>query len=153
LTIVDAEPINLVPDLSGWPPDSKELLSLRTRLSKAPDADLHVVGSVCADPGIAIFPPRFDLVEMHKALAPYSELLLLINASTDEGAFYLWQARRFTPLGGFFEALPDRSALSIIPWNGRVQGDSVWLGVASQEGEALPLPAGEVDAEQAAIAE
>ena len=102
---------------------------------------LEAVGWFYADPGIGIFPPRAHLDELRHMIAPGTELFLLVNPATRQGAFYRWLDQGLRRLEGFYEALPARME-SAITWEGVVTGATAWLAAAGMNiiAERLDLP-------------
>ncbi len=78
--------------------------NLKERLA-ADATGLQLVGWFYADPGIGVFPPQVDAVEIHRSLAPDAQVLLLANPSTETGGFYVLQHGRFESLEGYYEAV------------------------------------------------
>ncbi len=131
LTIESAVPVELVPTGSGLAVGKSQWSRVKARL--AGSEDTRIVGWFYADPGVGIFSPRLDIQATQQSLDPDANLLLLISSSTNQGAFYLWQGGAFVPTNGFYEALPDEEASSLIPWQGEIQGALQWLGIGSPE--------------------
>jgi hypothetical protein len=103
---------------------------------------LKLVGWFYADPGIGIFPPRISVEEIQRNLPDNADLFLLVNPSTDQGAFYSWNGRQYVPHAGFDEALPGpepakESATPLADWNDEVRGfgacDARWFGTLLAE--------------------
>jgi LysM repeat protein len=135
--------VSLVSSGLGVAPGEEEWAELKVRLtSEAAESaglDERIVGWFYADPGIGIFPPRIDAAEVHAALAPEAAIFLLLNPSSDRGAFYTWRDGSFAPVKGFYEALDERGEEAIIPWDGEVPGAVVWLsghGAAADTGRS-----------------
>lgn len=95
------------------------------------EAKLQVVGWFYADSEMSYSIPRLKIQDVWKELFPNTQLFLLVNTETDEGAFCIRQNGAYKPVGGFYESLPDVAATSSIPWNMTVQGAAQWLGAGT----------------------
>lgn len=147
--IDEVVPVHLVPAGLHKAPDREEWQELVSRLHEAapsgvvshvnkeplttngldeyPSTDARcILGCFYADPGIAIFPPRFDIVQARQ-LPGAGGLLLLLNPVADQGAFYVWHGEQLVHLGGGFKATPTSNGGSLVPWDGQVAGASRWL--------------------------
>jgi len=126
VTISDAVPLSLVALGKGAAPDAEEWKSLKARLADPDNADLHIVGWFYCDPGIGLFQPRTDVTTIQQAFAPDS-LLLLVNPSSEDGAFYVSKKNELAPTGGYYEELPAVGAESLVKWSGSIKGALEWL--------------------------
>ncbi|MFL5732537.1 MAG: hypothetical protein ACJ78Q_04990, partial [Chloroflexia bacterium] len=160
VTVEDVMPLRLVPAEDDLAPDEEDIQRLTDRLTRArPDSDkdgssdnngeghqssssgheaeegLRVVGSFYADPDLAARPPRLNLYGVHQALAPDTQLFLLIDPAINEGVYYLWESRYLAPVGGFYELLPP-GASPEIPWGGGWSGADLARGLDREVPEA-----------------
>src|SRR3954466_1123983 len=126
VTISDAVPLSLVALGKGAAPDAEEWKSLKARLADPDNTDLHIVGWFYCDPGIGLFQPRTDVTTIQQAFAPDS-LLLLVNPSSEDGAFYVSKKNELAPTGGYYEELPAVGAESLVKWSGSIKGALEWL--------------------------
>jgi|GEM_PF-4906628 len=141
--ITGAVYVGLVSSGLGVAPSEEEWAELKVRLASeglgSAEGGERIVGWFYADPGIGIFPPRIDAAAVHAALAPEAVIFLLVNPSSDRGAFYTWRDGAFVPVGGFYEALDGEEDGEIIPWDGEVPGAAMWLsghGAAADTGKS-----------------
>ncbi len=152
--ITGAVPVSLVSSGLGVAPSEGEWAELKARLASeaAESAGLgeQIVGWFYADPGTGIFPPRIDAAAVHAALTPEAAIFLLMNPSSDRGAFYTWRDGSFVPVKGFYEALDGGDEGAIVPWDGEVPGSAAWLsghGAAADTGRSTsPLTEESVEA-------
>jgi LysM repeat protein len=136
--ISDAVPLSLVALGKGAAPNAEEWKSLKARLADPDNTDLHIVGWFYCDPGIGLFQPRTDVTTIQQAFAPDS-LLLLVNPSSEDGAFYVSKGDDLAPTGGYYEELPAVGAESVLKWSGDIKGALEWLRqyvTASQDNTA-----------------
>src|SRR5688500_3591094 len=93
VTVKDALPVELLPSGMGVEPHKRDMEGLTARLESEGGKKEWEVGIFFADPGFGQFPSRLTISSVRQALAPEAKLLLLINPSTDEGAFGVWRGR------------------------------------------------------------
>ena len=129
-TVREALAVELIPNGLGVDPHKSDMERLEGRLKSASRKNLGIVGIFFADPGIGQFPSRLSISSVRQALAPGAKLLLMVNPTSDEGAFGVWRGRSLAPLAGFYEVLSADGAQVAVPWTGD------WTGLI--EGAANP---------------
>jgi hypothetical protein len=119
IEVADSAPISLSPSERGLVPDRTQWDNLKNWVALTYQAPTRIVGWYYAYLNADL--ADFDGVEQFMYV-PHQELLLLVSPAENQGAFYLWRKSRFVPTGGFYEALPNKNARPVIPWEGELPG-------------------------------
>src|SRR3954447_20516992 len=106
ITIEATEAVGLVETGSGLAPDPGDWAEIEAEIKSARTQETDIVGWFFARPGLDFSNPGIDLDRARESLPPRARLLLLVDPSAGQGAFYTWQDGRRVPTGGYYEALP-----------------------------------------------
>lgn len=129
----NAVPVPTVYDGEMHVPDRVAWQDVELRYPPGPDGQLRVVGWFYTDASLRADPPRVYLATAHKALATDAGVLLLVDPTSEEGAFFVHGD------GGFVRVEATRmksdvarlavgvSGWPIAPWNSDFPGTPAWL--------------------------